>query len=281
MTRFGPVGLMFLLAANALSCHAASETWRDPLSGVEFVAIPKGCFLMGTDERMRPSGSQIWRALSYRGSMSDDERPAHRVCLDRFWIARHELRAAEWYLMMGETPPAGAGDQPAGGLSWNDAQRLIEKMNAMSNGAEKFRLPTEAEWEYACRAGEAKDKQPSPYLRFDPRQVARFGSLETPFAAIAVGQLQANAWGLHDMLGNLWEWVDDPYRKDAYAQHALYNPRTKKLLPAPERVMRGGSYRSQQQHIRCGNRGYYAAASALPQFGMRLVRVNPTSGQKK
>ena len=86
-----------------------------------------------------------------------------------------------------------------------------------------------------------------------------------------VGALKANAFGLHDMLGNVWEWTEDSYRADAYARHALYNPKAE--AAGGPRVIRGGSFRTEWIQTRCAMRGRYAPAETLDTIGMRLVRA--------
>jgi formylglycine-generating enzyme required for sulfatase activity len=253
----------------------ASEPWVEPVTGMSFVAVPKGCFQMGTDERAKPTGSDAWRFQNYRGSLNDDEGPRHRVCVGQFWLARHEVRATDWIRVMGTAPPVGVGNEPAGGISWVQAQAFVTKMNELSGGQYHFRLPTEAEWEFACLAERKKDASPGIYgdgvLNAQARYLAADTLLRTSRAG-EVGTLNSNALGIYDLLGNVWEWVEDHYQTDGYKQHALFDPVVRTGRDA-RRVIRGGSYRSEYPHMRCANRSHYDSNDALPQIGMRLARA--------
>jgi formylglycine-generating enzyme required for sulfatase activity len=253
---------------------AKEVSWVDPLTDSAFLPVKKGCFTMGSRQLQQPSSSLAWLHYGYRGHLNADELPAHRVCVKGFWLGKHEVTAAAWERVLGERPPAGEGNEPVRGISLHDARRFLVRLNERSPN-DRFRLPTEAEWEYACRAG-GNDDAVSQYL------VAAQKSLGARFATtgingpLPVGQLKPNAWGFHDMLGNVWEWVADAYRADAYKSHALYDPTTPGREGDPA-GLRGGSYRSEIAHIRCANRSHDLATAALPQYGLRLVREQARS----
>ena len=245
-------------------------TWVEPLTGIVFVQVPKGCFEMGRKEPLPPSG-MTWEDLGLRDDLATDERPQHKVCLDAYWIARHEVRRGDWRRVMATTAAVSLADddKPMGGVSWDEAMRFIAQLNKHSSGAESFRLPTEAEWERACRAGGNDPLSPEAALRS-----AWFGSpFRAPLAAAPTASLAPNAWGIHDMLGNLWEWVSDSYAADAYTRHALFNPHHE---DSGNRVIRGGSYRSELGKMRCTARGDYPPGETLPQIGFRLVMTRPS-----
>ena len=107
----------------------------DPITGMELVYIPKGCFQMGSENG------------------SDDEKPVHEVCVDGFWMGKYEVTQGQWKKIMGENPAhfQKGDDYPVEQVSWKDAQKFISKLNQQSG--KKYRLPTEAEWEYAACAG--------------------------------------------------------------------------------------------------------------------------------
>ena len=117
------------------------EIWREPVTGMELLWIPAGCFQMGSPESEKERGS--------------DEGPRHEVCLDGFWLGKYPLTQGQWQKVMGSNPSSfKKGDNyPVESVSWQDAREFIKKLTAMNGGQYKFRLPTEAEWEYACRAG--------------------------------------------------------------------------------------------------------------------------------
>lgn len=265
-----------LTAAVLLSglSHAATATgptpsiWREPNTDMVFVALPKGCFQMGSTAKALDGLNHVVKRLG-SSTLIADERPRHEVCVDAFLIGQTEVRASDWLKVMGENPPNGHGDAPAAGLNFVAAQEFARRLTDMSKGQYQFRLPTEAEWEYACRAGEKAESQP-----FDAERVAGAWYSEDgrriPHPS-DVAKLPANAWGLHDMLGNVWEWVADGYSADGYAKHALFNPLLSEMKSG-ERVIRGGSHRSEYHQVRCANRSSYPATETLDEFGLRLVR---------
>ncbi len=260
------IAAMLLHGAAAL---AAPKIWQEPLTGMPFVAIPKGCFQMGSKKPVAPPEDLALRHVRFESNLSADERPQHEVCVDAFLMGQYEVRADDWQKLMAAPPPEGSGQAPAGGISWDAAQALAKRLTEQSDGRHRFRLPTEAEWEYACRAGTKNEATPQSDNRKD---VAWYGAFTTHIEHPAdVGQRKANAWGLYDMLGNVWEWVEDAYRVNAYAKHALFNP-LQRDATSREHVIRGASYLSEDVQVRCANRSSYAADGALGQIGLRLVR---------
>jgi formylglycine-generating enzyme required for sulfatase activity len=261
-----------LAALTSLPVAAAEPVrWSEPITGMLFVHVPGGCFTMGTTKL--PFVVPVFQPDRSESAYGRDERPAHQVCLSPFWIGQYEVRAADWQALTGNSPPAGLGAQPAAGLSWRDAVRFAEALTDRSGGRARYRLPTEAEWEYACLAGQPELVHNEKDLAA-LRQVAVFGAFgkERPIRPepLPVGSRQPNAWGIHDMRGNALEWVMDSYQANAYRQHLLYDPRVEK--GGRRRVMRGGSFRSQEVHLRCAARFSYDEGDSLPFFGFRLVR---------
>jgi formylglycine-generating enzyme required for sulfatase activity len=160
---------------------------------MEFVRIAAGTFMMGCS----PGDNQC----------ADDEKPAHRVHITRpFEMAKYEVTAAQWQAVTirpPATPVPVAGDNHAYGFSsWSTAQEFVNYLNARKDGF-RYRLPTEAEWEYAARAGST-----APYGGPDVNAMAWMGQNVVGRPEI-VGQKRPNAWGLYDMHGNAWEWVQD------------------------------------------------------------------------
>lgn len=271
---FMPLRLLLItvlqLNASAFAAPGVSTSpaiWHEPNTGMAFVALSKGCFQMGSTAKALDNINHVVRRLG--STLIADERPRHEVCVDAFLIGQTEVRASDWLKVMGENPPNGRDDAPAAGLRFTEAQEFAKRLTDLSKGQYQFRLPTEAEWEYACRAGEKEESQP-----FDGERVegAWYSdkSRRIPQPS-AVAKLPANGWGLHDMLGNVWEWVADGYRADGYAMHGLYNP-LQQLVKNGERVIRGGSHRSEYHQVRCANRSSYPATETLNEFGLRLVR---------
>lgn len=263
------LALAGLLASGTVHSEQPLPQWREPNTGMEFVQLPKGCFRMGSEEPVPARHEFLWPHLGMTTPLSFDEHPQHEACVDAVWIGRHEVTARQWERVMGSPPPSGTGDMPASGMSWQDAQRFADRLAKLSGAHGRYRLPTEAEWEYACRAGSTADPvadsdEHTEFAWYNTSDHRRIEPSE-------VGKLAANAWGLYDVLGNVWEWTADAYSPTAYAGHALYNPMQREAGTG-ERVIRGASHRSAAQEVRCANRSSYAATAALPQIGLRLVR---------
>jgi len=265
------------LAAPADKKAAAAQKqgpdWQEPATGMIFKDIPEGCFQMGAETPQVPHPELFWERAGYTKTASEDERPVHEVCVDGFWMGKYEVRRSEWQQVMEEVSNDDAkdGELPMTGITWEQAEEFAQRLSGLSMGKYRFRLPTEAEWEYACRAGAAKDIDPlASNLRRFARYELSYGSPQ------AVGQLQPNDWGLHDILGNVWEWVGDDYAADAYARHNLYNPRMKaasgqKNLKG-QKVLRGGSFRTETVQVRCAMRGHHDPRVGTDAIGLRLVR---------
>ena len=152
-------------------------------------------------------------------------------------------------------------------MSWNDCQDFIRKLNAKGQGT--FRLPTEAEWEYACRAGTTtrfcygdSDSGLGEYAWYSSNAGSKTHS---------VGQKRPNGWGLFDMHGNVWEWCEDWYGKDYYPSSPQTDPQGPKT--GDRRVLRGGSWNYSPWYCRSANRSWLVPTSADSSFGFRVVCV--------
>jgi formylglycine-generating enzyme required for sulfatase activity len=255
------------MALTALTAHAV-EVWREPHTGMEFVALPKACYPMGV-----PAGAFREADPGFQKRIRV-EMPQHEVCLDAFWIGRHEVREADWRKLMGEHGTEVPDDAPVAGVSWTQANAFVRRLNEVSAGAAHFRLPTEAEWEYACRAGAKAVTQPPERDQLDGK--AWYSSPYEGFGGLRLASVQAvggkapNAFGLHDMLGNVWEWTQDAWRADAYVHHALYNPVA--TGTGEQRVIRGGSLRTSRHMTRCEARAWLPAQESDAAVGLRVVR---------
>jgi formylglycine-generating enzyme required for sulfatase activity len=228
---------------------------------------------MGSPNAIRPKDDFHWPNLGVKAPIDADERPVHQVCLGKFSIGQTEVTAAAWERTVGKAPAFGVGNDPAAGMSWDDVQGFIEVLNTKA-GRTRYRLPTEAEWEYACRAGQKKE--PDRTDNFVIKGAWYAHSWVYRSRAQTVGSLAPNEWGLFDMLGNVWEWTADVYRKDAYRRHTLYQPREDhgRGDSGSERVIRGASFRSEYLQVRCAARGHFGGSESLPQIGFRLVRTS-------
>ncbi|TAN83626.1 MAG: formylglycine-generating enzyme family protein [Gallionella sp.] len=231
----------------------AGKIFKDCDDCPEMVVIPAGSFDMGSNN-------------------DPNEMPVHRVTISHaFALGKTEVTQGLWKAIMGDNPSKyiNCGDNcPVEQVNWEDAQEFIQKLNAKTG--KQYRLPSEAEWEYACRAGAQQKYCGSDNLD----SVGWYGALATPAGNSGktpnpVATKQANAWGLYDMSGNVWEWVEDSY-------HDSYNG-----APADGsawqgdgamRTPRGGSW-SYAQHA--AKRGGSAPKYRYSTIGFRLARTLP------
>jgi len=229
--------------------------------GMEFVYILPGGFLMGSppDEY----GHENW------------ERQ-HQVTLTKgFYMQKTEVTQKQWETVMGDNPShfLNCGDDcPVEQVSWHDAQEFIKKLNQMEN-TKKYRLPTEAEWEYACRAGTntafsngtitKENCGYNPYL-----DAAGWYYRNSEKGTHTVAQKQANPWGLHDMHGNVWEWCQDWEKK--YPFHPATDPTGPPTGLA--RIRRGGSWNHYPLFCRSAYRSWLDPDKKTPHVGFRLAR---------
>lgn len=260
-------GALFVALALPSSGAVAQKSIVDEITGIEFIHVGKGCFSMGADK----PGRAGW--LQRPDPPTVAEVPRHEVCLDAFALGKTEVTLAQWNKLMGlEQAESDMAQRPAVNISWQDIQGLLQKLNSGQSSI-RYRLPTEAEWEYACRAGTAD----RPYKDDDDEGTARLarnawfaGSIKDDVRLQPVAGKEPNAWGFHDMIGNAWEWVHDSYGHNAYAKHKLYNPVA--MPSGDKKVIRGGSIRSGRKVARCGARGWNVDAEHFELLGFRLVR---------
>ena len=198
--------------------------------GIEFVSIPKGCFQMGSD------------------LLKDFERPVHDVCVDSFYIGKYEITQKQWNQLMDSNPSKFSGENnPVDKVSWLDSKEFIDRLNKFEN-TDRYRFATEAEWEYAARAGTQTEYYWGPTI--DNDYAWYYGTAN--YHTHPVGEKKPNAFGLHDMSGNVWEWVNDWFHKDYYKKRVKNNP--KGPLSGKYRVRRGGSWANFTKYIRSASR---------------------------
>ncbi|MXW77541.1 MAG: formylglycine-generating enzyme family protein [Gemmatimonadetes bacterium] len=238
----------------------AEKTFSLP-NGAEmaFVWIEPGVFQMGSPS----SEKDRW----------DDEEPVHEVEISKgFWLGKYEVTQGEWEAVMGINPShfEGTDLRPVERVSWYDVHEFIGRLNA-AVGDSLYRLPSEAEWEYACRAGSTTrwsfgddESQLADYAWYDCND-----GCDTE----AVGLKLPNAWGLYDMHGNVWEWVQDWYEADYYNS----SPRVDPLPLGPGRgslrVIRGGDFGNGALNVRSANRSNSSPDYRDDFVGVRLVRI--------
>jgi len=225
---------------------APPQEWTDPVTGMPFVEIKEGCSLMGSPET---------------------DKSLVSLCLDGFWIGKYEVTQEQWQKVMGvgNNPSSFKGDltRPVETVSWTNVQEFLSKLNSkveknsllpLSGG--KYRLPTEAEWEYACRAG----TQMTYSFGDDAKRIGDYAWYKdnSDGKTHPVGKLNPNPWRLYDMHGNVWEWCQDPKNPQSSSSDE-------------PRVLRGGSWDDVPIDVRCAVRFSIPPASQHPNVGLRVV----------
>ncbi len=215
--------------------------------GMQFVQIPAGQFVMGSD------------ALGYG--------PQRSVSVVTFYLGVHEVTQAQWEAVMGYNPSAFRDpNRPVEQVSWLEVQTFLEQLN-LREGTNRYRLPSEAEWEYAARAGSSSrfffGNEVAPLRRY-----AWFGA-GSHRGTRQVGTLKANRWGLHDIYGNVWEWVQDCWR-ESY-EGAPADARAWSEPNCPSRSLRGGGWNNQPSLLGSAVRGSYDVRFGDMSNGFRVA----------
>ncbi len=207
--------------------------------------VSGGTFIMGGDE-------------------SSDQTPTHSVTLSSYYICKYEVTQALWRAVMGSNPSKFKGDNlPVEQVSWNDCQTFINRLNSYTG--RNFRLPTEAEWEFAARGGNYSRHYKysgSNYIGDVAWYTDNSGNRTHP-----VGTKQANELGLYDMSGNVWEWCSDWY--GSYSSYSQSNPTG--ATSGFGRVERGGNWCGLARYCCSSHRSYYAPGNSFDDLGLRLV----------
>ena len=244
---------------------AAGATYTEPTTGMEFVYVPGGEFWMGCGER--------------ETECSNDEKPRHQARVSGFWMGKYEVTQAQWETVMGNNPSNFTGaDRPVEQVSWNDAQEFLKKLNAnpsqspVIQGGQRggFRLPSEAEWEYAARAG----TQTAYSFGDDPAQLGDYAWFydNSGRETHPVGKKKPNAFGLYDMHGNVWEWGADTSHENyngAPTDGSIWGD----LGDEKAKVLRGGSWNNEPNHVRSALRFWFEPVDQNSLIGIRVVRV--------
>ena len=216
---------------------------------LETMLIPVGKFMMGSPK-------------SEKDRLEKEAQ--HEVTISKsFYIGKYEVTQDQWEAVMGDNPSVLKGGKlPVTNVSWDDCQKFIKNLNAKTNGG--YRLPTESEWEYACRAG--------------TRTVFSVGDKITPEDAnygdskigkpVAVGSYKPNDFGLYDMHGNVWEWCND--RFGDYPTKSLYDPSGPSF--GPYRILRGGAFYSFPSLFKSASRFYDLPIKRDDSYGLRLAK---------
>jgi len=246
--------MLGLSTISALSAEPAAGTaWTDPNTGIVFLWIPGGDFEMGC----QPTPTE---------PCPETEKPAHHRTVAGFWLSRTLITQGQWQRLMTVNPSKfQKGDTyPVDQVTWEDAQALIAKLNQKGLGT--FRLPSEAEWEYACRAGNPSD----PYCGgTDADKVGWDIKNATSRSTQPVGLKAANAFGLFDMSGNLNEWTQDCWNENHVGAPTDGSARTDAACLS--RVLRGGSWGNYPTLLRVSSRRSDSDVKC-PFIGLRLAR---------
>lgn len=216
---------------TAFDNPVSSIGWR----GMEFVYVPAGCF--------------IRRVINTENSpISASEQP---ICVKDFWLSKYEVTKQQWYDIMNSDPVhfKTAGDIPVERVSFQDIQQFLDKVN---HSKHLLRLPTEAEWEYACRSGGKNEL----YSGGETSQQFAWFAGNSGGSPHAIGRKAPNGLGIFDMSGNVEEWVADSFEPD---------------LKQDEHVIRGGAWNYQEKFINCSRRGFGKKESRVNNLGFRLV----------
>ena len=235
---------------------SAGDLFEGPLPGMVFAHVPAGSFTMGASDSGPPADS--------------DELPAHRVELGAFEMMTTEVTQEMWVEVMGENPSYNPGEgMPVESVSWSECRRFADSLNSRDPGR-GYRLPTEAEWEYACRAG-----SDGPYFWGADTTAAVMGgycwySANSEGRTHPVGLKSPNPWGLRDMAGNVLEWCADGYHPSH--RGAPDDGSARPPTADSTRVVKGGSARNSPAGCRCSARSPYPPGGQSPGIGFRLVR---------
>jgi sulfatase modifying factor 1 len=271
------IAALFLLGTLALLQGCSRKAPNDasgegmPESGVEMVQIPGGRFTMGDENEV-------------------DATP-HQVVVGSFYIDEHLVTQNEYQRVMGTNPSRWkTGRNPVEQVRWSDAVRYCNARSRLEGlepcydlqtwvcnfNANGYRLPTEAEWEYACRAG----TQTTFFFGNSPSKLGSYAWFDENAGGKPqpVGQKRPNPWGLYDMYGNVWEWCNDFYKVDYYQESPEDNPKGPKT--GETKVVRGGAWKFSAESCRScyrynENPGYVDACFGYDIYGFRCVRNAP------
>ena len=241
------------LSTDPVKPSPPPQPWRNSI-GMEFVLIPAGEFKMGSNDN----------------EARNDEKPVHTVHLTKpFYLGKYEVTQAQWEAVMGNNPSHFKGNptSPVESVSWQDVQEFISRLNARERGTASYRLPTEAEWEYAARA------RSSTAYSFgnNASDLGRYAwySGNSGGKTHSVGQLEPNAWGLYDMHGNVCEWVQDWY--GAYPGGTVVD--TAGPSSGRGRVHRGGGWIDNAMNCQSADRSGPDPGIRFNSIGLRLLRM--------
>ncbi|MHC4268269.1 MAG: formylglycine-generating enzyme family protein [Planctomycetota bacterium] len=218
------------------------------------VLIKGGCFDMG----------------DIFGTGADDEKPVHTVCVGDFYLGKTEVTQKQWEDVVGDNPSKfKSSNRPVERISWHNVQDFIEKLNEKTGM--HYRLPTEAEWEYAARSGGLKEKWSGTNSESEIGEYAWYNYNSANDGTHDVAGKKPNGLGLYDIMGNVWEWCSDWYDKHYYENSPAKDPEGPS--EGSHRVLRGGGWKSKPEHLRTVDRNDFDPSSKkFANIGFRLAR---------
>jgi formylglycine-generating enzyme required for sulfatase activity len=249
------LGVSIFCAVFKHSARADDIPLGPPLEAkpMEMVLVKGGCFDMGDTF----------------GEGVSNEKPVHHVCVKDFYIGKYEVTQLEWTSIMSVNPsvePNCGISCPVTNVSWNDVQDFIKKLS--QRFGKPYRLPTEAEWEFAARSGGKNEKWAGTS---DENELGNYAwhYNNSHYQSHPVGQKKPNDLGLYDMTGNVWEWTADRYSEDYYSKSPVDNPQGPET--GDKRVLRGGYWGDLTMWQRISRRIDLDPSTKGPGYGVRLV----------
>ncbi len=247
------ISLCCIVSLCFLQCNSTnSETFKDPFEG-QMLAIPAGTFDMGCTEA--------------DGKCQEKEMPVHKVNIAAFQMGKYEVTQAQWRQVMGGAPSffKNCDDCPIEWVTRREIEAFLFKMKEKTGKA--YRLPTEAEWEYAARAGASAEKY--KYAGSENVEEVAWYKGNSAQKTQPVGKKKPNKFGLYDMSGNVSEWCLDYYESNYYTKSETDNPCNRTV--SKYYIMRGGSWLSGDGACRCAWRGWVSGESNNYDLGFRVV----------
>lgn len=224
---------------------------------IEMVAIKGGSFNMGSN-------------------MAEKEQPIHTVSLRNYYIGKYEVTQRQWHIVMGYNPSKVVGDSlPVEQVSWKNVQLFLTRLNKLTG--KNYSLPSEAQWEYAARAGTTTHFNTGNCLSTDD---ANYNGTSPLIGCekgiyrrkeVPVGSFKPNNWGLYDVHGNVWEWCSDYYAEDYYKNSPAQDP--KGPNSGSYKIIRGGGWGYFGAGCRSAYRGFYGPTLSFDDIGFRLVCI--------
>lgn len=242
--------LLFIVALSSVFATTAAAA-----PNIEMVFVKGNCYQMGDSFR---EGNR-------------DEIPVHEVCVDDFYIGKYEVTQAQWHAVMGNNPSNFKGDlRPVEQVSWNDVQEFINRLSRMTG--KRYRLPTEAEWEFAARGG--VKSRGYKYAGSNSVDEVAWYKANSGGKTVEAGRLKPNELGIYDMSGNVLEWCSDRY-DPAYYKHSLGEIHLRRNPQGPSgssagHVQRGGSWYNSPSYARATHRAV-GPNYGFSNLGFRLV----------